>query len=107
MSQVANKTLTDLNNTLATCSSGKATTPEKCVINKIEELEVSINRQQIIIFKIKNEGLTVLKNVKISAKACQSKFVYDMRVEATFKVYRDANLCIRSIYKSGLYKILL
>ncbi|XP_043475825.1 uncharacterized protein LOC122507283 [Leptopilina heterotoma] len=105
--QVANKTITDLNNIVATCSLDKATIPEKCVINKIEEFQISNNRQQNIIFKLKNEGLTVLKNVKISAKACQSKFVYDMRVEATFKVYRDANLCIRSIYKSGLYKILL
>ncbi|XP_051157933.1 uncharacterized protein LOC127279542 [Leptopilina boulardi] len=105
--QVANKTITDLNNTIATCSSDKSTTVEKCVINKIEDYEISIRKQQTTVFKIKNEGLTVTKNVKISSRSCQSKFVYDMRVEATFKVYREANLCIRSIYKSGLYKILL
>ncbi|XP_033208393.1 uncharacterized protein LOC117167507 [Belonocnema kinseyi] len=99
--QIAGKISKNLDNILSDCSSAKQPATEKCVVLKIQDYQLSIKELQISVSKLKNAQFSAIKNAKIAARSCHAKIVYAMRVEATFKIYRDANLCIRSIYKAG------
>ena len=100
--QVGSKILNELDNIVTNCSVEKNPSMEKCIVLKIQDYQVSIKELQTSVAKVKNARFSAIKSAKNSARSCNAKIVYAMRVEAIFSVYRDANLCIRSIYKADL-----
>ncbi|XP_033230430.1 uncharacterized protein LOC117181644 [Belonocnema kinseyi] len=89
--------LSDLEDITIGCT--KHVSTGDCLSEKLDEVEKTLRNMQVHIAGIKSTGSSAMNKAKTVVTSCSEKAVRSMHVEATFKIQRKANACVRNIYK--------